>query len=79
MYLTDSAKWPLQVFLQQLVMSANLDEFMGVDYLRNLNQKVPSEVLKMATVVIVTAPIIIAYPFLQKHFAKGVMLGSIKE
>jgi len=77
-YLIDSDKWPLQVFLQQVVMSANIDEFMGVDYMRTLERNVPSEVLKMASVVIVTAPVIIAYPFLQKHFAKGVMIGSIK-
>jgi len=77
-YLIDSDKWPLQVFLQQVVMSANIDEFMGVDYMRTLERNVPSEVLKMASVVIVTAPVLIAYPFLQKHFAKGVMIGSIK-
>jgi putative aldouronate transport system permease protein len=77
-YITDSFKWPLQVFLQQVVMSANVEEFMGSDFLQSLQVDVPAEVLKMATVVIVTAPIIAAYPFLQKHFAKGVMIGSIK-
>ena len=36
------------------------------------------EVIKYATMVLTTGPIIIAYPFLQKHFVKGVMIGSLK-
>lgn len=41
-------------------------------------QSIPPETLKMAAVVIATVPILLVYPFLQKHFAKGVMVGSIK-
>lgn len=78
LYITDSTKWPLQVFLQQVVMSTNIGEFVGSSVMASLENNVPSEVLKMAAVVVVTAPVIIVYPFLQKYFAKGVMIGSIK-
>jgi putative aldouronate transport system permease protein len=38
----------------------------------------PQETIRIASVVLAMLPILIVYPFLQKHFAKGVMLGSIK-
>lgn len=38
----------------------------------------PEQSIKMAVIVVGTIPILLVYPFLQKHFAKGVMLGSIK-
>ncbi len=39
---------------------------------------IPSETLKMAVIVVATVPILCVYPFLQKHFAKGMLVGSIK-
>jgi len=39
---------------------------------------VTSENLRMATVVVTTVPILLIYPFLQKYFAKGVMIGAVK-
>jgi putative aldouronate transport system permease protein len=39
---------------------------------------VPPQTVKMAVIVVATLPIIMVYPFLQKHFAKGVLLGSVK-
>ncbi|MNW01039.1 hypothetical protein D3C71_1966190 [compost metagenome] len=41
-------------------------------------QAPPSEMLKMAAVIVSTVPILAVYPFLQKHFAKGAMVGSVK-
>jgi putative aldouronate transport system permease protein len=38
----------------------------------------PPQIIKMAVIVISTVPILLVYPFLQKHFAKGVLLGSVK-
>jgi putative aldouronate transport system permease protein len=78
-YITDPEKWPLQVFLKQIVISSNIGEFLSTG-LQQVQEKVPvpTEVLQMATVVVVTLPVLIVYPFLQKHFAKGVMIGSVK-
>ncbi|MFC4779285.1 carbohydrate ABC transporter permease [Paenibacillus sp. GCM10023252] len=78
LYITSPDKWPLQVLLQQIVMQANMTEFTesGSDMIRN--QQINPEIVKMATVMVVTGPILLVYPFLQKYFAKGVMVGSVK-
>lgn len=73
LYINDSAKWPIQLLLQQIMMVANV-EFGDLDML----VEPPEESLKLAVVVVASLPIMIFYPFLQKHFAKGVMLGSVK-
>lgn len=78
-YLNDSEKWPLQVFLQQVVMSTNISEFVDVTVTNNFTNKViPTEIVKMAAVIVAVTPILSIYPFLQKHFAKGVLIGSVK-
>jgi putative aldouronate transport system permease protein len=80
-YIKDSTKWPLQVMLQQVVLTHSAaSRFLSSEAVEKLKlmQQIPSEMVKMATVMIVTAPILVVYPFLQKYFAKGVLLGSIK-
>ncbi|MFB5663400.1 carbohydrate ABC transporter permease [Alteribacillus sp. HJP-4] len=74
LYISDSSKWPVQLLLQQLMMIANVD-FGEMDAML---ADPPEESLKLAVIVVATVPILIFYPFLQKHFAKGVMLGSVK-
>ncbi|RSL35417.1 carbohydrate ABC transporter permease [Salibacterium salarium] len=74
LYISDSSKWPVQLLLQQLMMVANVD-FGDMDALL---AEPPEESLKLAVIVVATLPILVFYPFLQKHFAKGVMLGSVK-
>ncbi len=75
LYLDDSAKWPIQVWLRQVVVLAS-----GLDYGLELDGTVPppDQAVKMAVIVVATLPILLVYPFLQKHFAKGALLGSIK-
>lgn len=75
-YITDPDKWPIQVLLRNLLLQADsgLAEA-GLD--RDVSQLFP-ETVKMAAVVVASVPIIMIYPFLQKHFAKGVMIGSVK-
>ncbi|GBG06409.1 ABC transporter permease [Paenibacillus agaridevorans] len=75
LYLNDSLKWPIQVLLRQIVVLAS-----GMDYSSDLDSTVPppDQTIKMAVIVVATLPILLVYPFLQKHFAKGAMLGSIK-
>ncbi|WP_130858779.1 carbohydrate ABC transporter permease [Gracilibacillus phocaeensis] len=75
LYLTDTTKWPIQLLLQQLVMVANVG--LG-DMQEAMLYEPPEESIKLAVIVVATVPILIFYPFLQKHFAKGVMLGSVK-
>lgn len=75
MYLNDAAKWPIQVLLQNMLLSANNSD-LAISTTTSVAP--PSETLQMAAVVIATLPILAVYPFLQKHFAKGAMVGSVK-
>lgn len=74
LYLKDTTKWPIQLLLQQLVMVANV----GLGEVNDALYEPPEQSIKLAVIVVATVPILLFYPFLQKHFAKGVMLGSVK-
>jgi len=74
-YVNDSEKWPIQVLLRQLViLSSGLQ---GGDVDSDLVRP-PEQTIKMAVIVVATVPILCVYPFIQKYFAKGVLLGSVK-
>ncbi|MEK5057245.1 carbohydrate ABC transporter permease [Paenibacillus shunpengii] len=74
LYLTDSDKWPLQVLLRQIVIvSSGMEgDSSAVDIIP------PAQTIKMAVIVVATLPMLIAYPFVQKHFTKGALLGAVK-
>lgn len=76
MYLTSTAKAPLQIYLQKIVLSSTISDV--VDLQLDLANTVPQEVMRMAAVVVVVLPVLCIYPFLQKHFEKGVMVGAVK-
>ena len=75
-YIRDEAKWPIQVWLRQIVV-LSVGGFSQYDNLSEF-AKVPSDAVKYAVIVVSTIPILLVYPFLQKYFTKGVMLGSVK-
>ncbi|MFI6479370.1 carbohydrate ABC transporter permease [Nonomuraea sp. NPDC050663] len=75
LYITDNTKWTLQVLVRQLTSPEAANALATVDSANFF----PVEGIKFAVVVIATVPILCFYPFLQKHFAKGVMIGSVKE
>ena len=70
LYLNHEDKYPFQLVLRNMVMITSEDV--------NGDEELPKEALKMAVVVVGTVPILCVYPFLQKHFAAGVMVGAIK-
>jgi putative aldouronate transport system permease protein len=76
LYINDPTQWPLQILLQTLLIDSSSSA--SGELVQELNSRPPSETLKMAAVVIATLPILLVYPFLQKHFAKGTMVGSVK-
>jgi putative aldouronate transport system permease protein len=76
-YLNDHTKWPLQVLLQQMLIDPST-AVGGASSQIVSEVRMPPETLKMAAVIIATVPIMVVYPFLQKHFAKGAMVGSVK-
>ena len=71
LYLNDAKKYPFQLILRNIVMLSNETQ-------TDPNVLMPQETLKMAIIVVGTVPILCVYPFLQKHFAAGVMVGAIK-
>lgn len=77
LYINDHTKWPLQMLLRSILIDAS---GVGSDASREfaMDTVLSPETIKMGAVVISTLPIACVYPFLQKHFAKGVMLGSVK-
>jgi len=74
-YLSDAKKWTLQVLVKSLVIDSDSN---GVGTGGSDDRVLPQETIRMASIVLAMLPILIVYPFLQKHFAKGVMLGSVK-
>lgn len=75
LYLNDAAKWPVQVLLRQIVILAGGMSFDNAVY---TDVPPPAQSVKMAVIVVATMPILLLYPFLQKHFTKGALLGSVK-
>lgn len=75
-YLKDQAKHPLQVILRDIVLAgANIDLEVASGSGDDL---VVEDSIKFATIIVSVIPIIVVYPFLQKYFVEGVMIGSIK-
>ncbi|WP_240702964.1 carbohydrate ABC transporter permease [Cohnella luojiensis] len=75
---------PLSTLLQEMLMSAEamrdtLNQAAGANYDMLERIQITGNSLKMATIIVVVAPIIIIYPFVQRYFAKGIMIGSMKE
>ncbi len=77
-YLTDSEKWTLQVLVKSLVIDSETIGAASRGTVSGDATQPPSETIRMASIVLSMLPILVVYPFLQKHFAKGVMLGSVK-
>ena len=81
-YMTSNKLWPVQTVLQQMLaraMDSTQDVKNNVAAAIAANQRaVTTDSLKMAAVVITTAPILCVYPFVQKYFAKGTLVGAIK-
>ena len=80
---TDSRLWPLQTLLLRLIQGSDTMDYFRAKNLAttgSLYKKVAytTESLKMAMLMISTLPIVFIYPFLQKYFIKGMMIGSIK-
>jgi len=69
---------PLQLYLKELLASAN-NIFLKLDTIDiNMAMNVSPQAIQSASIIVATIPILLVYPFLQKYFVKGVMLGSVK-
>ncbi|TCO18542.1 multiple sugar transport system permease protein/putative aldouronate transport system permease protein [Kribbella steppae] len=77
LYISDTAKWPLQLVLRTYVIN-NTELSSGDLGGAAADQLPPQESIQMAILVISLVPILIVYPFLQRHFAKGMLTGAVK-
>ena len=73
LYLTDNGMWTLQMFLRQVTVATDLSVVE-----QDPSQLPPAQGIKFAVIIVATLPIVLFYPFLQKHFAKGMLIGSVK-
>lgn len=77
LYITDDSKQVLQIFLQRIVVD-NATEALESGVSSDQASSFTPETIKAATVVVTLVPIMLVYPFLQRFFTKGIMLGSVK-
>jgi putative aldouronate transport system permease protein len=77
MYCTDRSLWTMQLFLREIIRNVQSMDLLDQTAILPI-QKPPAESVQMATIVVATVPILCLYPFLQKYFVKGVMVGSLK-
>ena len=80
-YVNDTNLWPVQTVLQQMLtkaMSSQQEVTSIAQALAHNTVSVTSDSLKMAAVVVTTVPILCVYPFVQKYFAQGAMIGAVK-
>ena len=79
-FITDNAKWPLQVVLRTIVIDQSMMNMGGANAPTGDTTRlvVSSENITAASIIFAVVPILLLYPFLQRHFVKGIMLGSVK-
>lgn len=80
LYARRQAIWPVQLVLREIVMAANTAALNSAGNMAEMDLKsIPIDSLRYASLIVVMLPIMCIYPFLQKYFTKGVMLGAVKE
>lgn len=79
-YMKSSALWPVQTVLQQMLSRAMASQQVTTvsQAIAHNTNSVTSDSLKMAAVVVTTVPILCVYPFVQKYFSQGAMIGAVK-
>ncbi|RAU91463.1 carbohydrate ABC transporter permease [Paenibacillus sp. YN15] len=77
LYISNAALRPLQLYLYSIVAQASMADLSGSaeDAMMDLSP----QGLQMATIIVATVPIVLIYPFIQRHFIKGALIGSLKE
>lgn len=77
-YLQDEKRFPLQLILRQILIQGQTDDMVKGTSESFLQQQLSVEGLKYAVLIVANLPMLMLYPFLQKYFVKGVMIGSLK-
>ena len=78
LYLTNSKLLPMQNILRNIITAATMDDLDAATLAMSDYVQPPTESIKSATIIVSTLPILVVYPFVQKYFVKGAMVGSVK-
>lgn len=78
-YINESNLKPLQIYLRDILLSFNMQLTTQAQDMIGASTKVNVQSIQMAAIIIATLPILCIYPFVQKHFTKGIMSGAVKE
>lgn len=77
-YLSSKDKFPLQLILRELLVQSDSGDFIKLTSEAGVRLKMSMEGLKYAVLVVANLPMLILYPFLQRYFVKGIMIGALK-
>jgi len=75
-YLRDAKLYPLQLYLREILILNDQEDMLIAS--QTAEQMALGTIIKYATIIIATVPILVLYPFLQKYFTKGIMVGAVK-
>ena len=80
LYLNTKSRYPLQIFLREILIANEIDmtSMTGSSVQEMLRRQELQILLKYALIVVASVPVLVVYPFVQKHLVKGVMIGSVK-
>jgi putative aldouronate transport system permease protein len=78
MYINDRSKYPLQLFLREVLVMNQAQNMMDSSAEEMARQAMRAETIKYSVIVVSSVPMLILYPFVQKFFVKGVMIGALK-
>ena len=79
LYISDKNIKPLQIYLRDVLVNFNSQLATQAQSMMSSHNKVFVQSIQMATIIITMLPILCVYPFVQKYFVKGVLVGSVKE
>ncbi|MFK7694946.1 carbohydrate ABC transporter permease [Paenibacillus sp. HJGM_3] len=77
-YLTDRSKYPLQLVLREILIQSNLKDMVETSEESLAKSVMEGESIKYAVVIIANLPVLLLYPFLQRYFVKGLVIGAVK-
>lgn len=78
LYLTNVRDWPIQMFLRRMLIEEQMEEMMAGSGAGTMEADSISQTLKYAMIMVSTVPILAVYPFIQRYFVKGIMIGAVK-
>jgi len=78
-YLKDADKWTLALFLREIILGSSIQNVVSGAGDDMMEETVQPVTMQYAALIITVAPILCVYPFVQKYFVKGMMVGSVKE